>query len=91
MPTKMISVRIDTELLDYLQKKAEFEHRTLSNTITSILQNDKEGKNEDITKAIKHQLYTRYMDKPNEVKELFDMIDNLRSVRKRNHEAVYGG
>ena len=35
--TKAISIRIDTELLDYLQDKANKEHRTLSNMITSIL------------------------------------------------------
>ena len=42
MPTKSINVRIDTELLDYLQKRAEQEHRTLSNMIISILLTEKE-------------------------------------------------
>ena len=37
MPTKTISIRIDAELLDYLQKRAEKEHRTLSNMIMAIL------------------------------------------------------
>ena len=37
MPTKPISIRIDTELLDRLTARAEQEHRTLSNLITSIL------------------------------------------------------
>ena len=39
--TKAISIRIDTELLDYLQNRADTEHRTLSNMISSILMNDK--------------------------------------------------
>lgn len=37
MPTKPISIRIDKELLDRLTARAEQEHRTLSNLITSIL------------------------------------------------------
>lgn len=46
MPTKLISIRIDTELLDYLQKRAEKEHRTLSNMIIAILSEEmKEDKN----------------------------------------------
>ncbi len=39
--TRVISIRIDTELLDYLQNRADTEHRTLSNMIHSILMNDK--------------------------------------------------
>lgn len=42
MPTKSINVRIDTELLEYLQKRADKEHRTLSNMIISILMTEKE-------------------------------------------------
>ena len=41
MPTKAINLRIDTELLEYLQKRADEEHRTLSNMIISILLDDK--------------------------------------------------
>lgn len=41
MPTKPISIRIDTGLLDYLQKRAWKEHRTLSNLIVCILLNEK--------------------------------------------------
>lgn len=41
MPTKPISIRIDTELLDYLQKRAKKEHRTLSNMIVAILVEEK--------------------------------------------------
>ena len=43
MPTKMISVRIDEEILKSLQERAEKEHRTLSNMITSIILEDTEG------------------------------------------------
>ena len=42
MPTKAINLRIDTELLEYLQKRADKEHRTLSNMIISILLTEKE-------------------------------------------------
>lgn len=42
MPTKAINLRIDTELLEYLQKRADKEHRTLSNIIISILLTEKE-------------------------------------------------
>ena len=37
MPTKSIALRIDTDLLNYLESRAEKEHRTLSNMIISIL------------------------------------------------------
>ena len=42
MPTQVISLRIDTELLEYLTERAEREHRTLTNMITSILLDEKE-------------------------------------------------
>ena len=42
MPTKAINLRIDTELFEYLQKRADKEHRTLSNMIISILLTEKE-------------------------------------------------
>ena len=47
MPTKAINLRIDTELLEYLQKRADKEHRTLSNMIVSILLTEKECDDED--------------------------------------------
>lgn len=37
MPTKPINLRIETELLEYLESRAAKEHRTLSNMIISIL------------------------------------------------------
>lgn len=37
MSTKPISIRIDTQLLAYLTERADKEHRTLSNMITTIL------------------------------------------------------
>ena len=42
MPTKGITIRIDKDLLDYLQERADKEHRTLSNMIISILMTEKE-------------------------------------------------
>lgn len=42
MPTKVITIRIDKDLLDYLQERADKEHRTLSNMIISILMTEKE-------------------------------------------------
>ena len=42
MPTKSIALRIDTELLEYLEARAEKEHRTLSNMIISILLDEME-------------------------------------------------
>ena len=42
MPTKSIGLRIDEELLAYLEQRAEREHRTLSNMIISILLDAKE-------------------------------------------------
>ena len=41
MPTKAINLRIDEELLKYLNERAEEEHRTLSNMIISILEEEK--------------------------------------------------
>ena len=41
MPTKLVSVRMDEELLKYLQNRADKEHRSLSNMIHYILMNDK--------------------------------------------------
>ena len=42
MPTRQINLRLDTELLSYLEARAEKEHRTLSNMIISILLDAKE-------------------------------------------------
>ena len=42
MPTKPINIRLDTELIEYLEARAEREHRTLSNMIISILLSEKE-------------------------------------------------
>lgn len=42
MPTKLISIRVDKNLLAYLTDRAEKEHRTLSNMIVSILIDEKE-------------------------------------------------
>ena len=45
MATKLVSVRIDEDLLEWLKEKAEDEHRTLSNMITTILLTEKEKEN----------------------------------------------
>lgn len=42
MAKRLISIRFDTELLDYLQERAEQDHRSLSNMITTILLKEKE-------------------------------------------------
>lgn len=42
MPTSVVNIRIDDDLLKYLKKRAEKEHRTLSNMIISILLTEKE-------------------------------------------------
>lgn len=42
MPTKPINLRLDTELLEYLEARATKEHRTLSNMIISILLDEKD-------------------------------------------------
>lgn len=41
MPTKNIGIRIDEDLLRYLEDRAKREHRTLSNMILSILLDEK--------------------------------------------------
>ena len=41
MPTTLISLRIDNDLLEYLKKRAEEEQRNLSNMIVSILDDSK--------------------------------------------------
>ena len=46
MATKLVSVRIEEELLEWLKEKAEKEHRTLSNMIATILLVEKERTNE---------------------------------------------
>ena len=43
MATKVVNIRIDEELLKWLKEKAEKENRTLSNTIITILLNEKES------------------------------------------------
>ena len=40
---KAVNIRVEEELYDYLQKRAEKEHRTLSNMIISILLDEKES------------------------------------------------
>ena len=42
MPTKVITIRIEEDLLKYLTERADKEHRTLSNMIISILLTEKE-------------------------------------------------
>jgi len=42
MPTKTIAIRLPEDLLEYLTKRAEKEHRNLSNMIISLLLNVKE-------------------------------------------------
>ena len=41
MPTKAVNIRMDEELLKYLNDRAEHENRTLSNMIISILAREK--------------------------------------------------
>lgn len=45
MSTKMVSLRIDTELLEYLTERSKSEHRSLSNLIVSVLLDAKEKDN----------------------------------------------
>lgn len=52
MPTKSIALRIDTELLEYMEARAEKEHRTLSNMIISILLDEKERTEHPVTMNI---------------------------------------
>ena len=40
---KAVNIRVEEELYEYLQKRAEKEHRTLSNMIISILLTEKES------------------------------------------------
>lgn len=42
MPTKPVNIRIEADLLEWLEARAEKEHRTLSNMIISILLDEKE-------------------------------------------------
>ena len=42
MPTSVVNIRMDEDLLKYLKERAEKEHRTLSNMIISILLTEKE-------------------------------------------------
>ena len=49
MPTKSVALRIDTDLLTYLEARAEREHRTLSNMIVSILLDAMEAEVQDGT------------------------------------------
>ena len=46
MATKLVSVRIEEELLEWLKEKAEKEHRTLSNMINTILLTEKESEDD---------------------------------------------
>lgn len=52
MPTKSIALRIDTDLLEYLEARAAKEHRTLSNMIISILLDEKERTEHPVTMNI---------------------------------------
>ena len=40
---KAVNIRVEEELYEYLQKRAEKEHRSLSNMIISILLTEKES------------------------------------------------
>lgn len=48
MPTTLVSLRIDNDLLEYLKQRAEQEHRSLSNMIVSILIEEKERKEGEV-------------------------------------------
>lgn len=37
MPTRAVNIRVDEHLYNYLQERAEKEHRSVSNMIVSIL------------------------------------------------------
>jgi len=52
MPTKPINLRVETELLEYLEARAAKEHRTLSNMIISILLDEKERTEHPVTMNI---------------------------------------
>ena len=47
MPTSVVNIRMDEDLLKYLKERAEKEHRTLSNMIISILLTEKEREEND--------------------------------------------
>lgn len=47
MPTRAVNIRVDEELYQYLQDRADKEHRTLSNMIISILLDAKESEVEE--------------------------------------------
>lgn len=40
---KAVNIRVEEDLYEYLQKRAEKEHRSLSNMIISILLTEKES------------------------------------------------
>ena len=61
MPTKSITIRMDDYLLKYLTERAEQEHRTLSNTIISMLLTEKENDTNRIRDAIA-ELYRHSAD-----------------------------
>ena len=46
MPTVQIGIRLPQELYDWLKEKSEKEHRTLSNTLISLLLDLKESEEE---------------------------------------------
>lgn len=52
MPTKSIALRIDTELLEYLETRSAKEHRTLSNMIISILLDEMERTEHEVEKHV---------------------------------------
>lgn len=47
MATKAVNIRVDEELYQYLQDRAEKEHRSVSNMIISILLDAKESEVEE--------------------------------------------
>ena len=49
MPTKAITIRMEEDLLKYLNERAEKEHRTLSNMIISILLTEKERDENEVS------------------------------------------
>ena len=54
MPTTLVSLRINDDLLEYLKQRAKQEHRTLSNMICSILIEEKERKEDKINSGGKN-------------------------------------
>lgn len=55
MPTKAVNIRMDVELLAYLQERAEKEHRSLSNMIITILATEKDREKKTIKKHNQHE------------------------------------